>query len=134
MTKIREYKILIIVSLAILFGLFAFLYFHRQPALTGTSPSNVWTAKHTKNDTYWDGILERDKDQKITLTKFVVVENGEATDYTPPTALKSDSTFDFMGLGERPKRNDTFIIQVEWTDNKGNHKEEFPLKRSYNPL
>lgn len=134
MTKIREYKVLIIVILAVLIGLFAFLYFQRTPFLTGTSPSNVWTATYTKTDTYWDGFIERDKDKKATLTKFVVVENGQATDYTPHASLKSDSKFDFMGLGERPKRNDTFIIRIEWTDDKGNHKEEFPLKRSYSPL
>ncbi|GAB1774189.1 hypothetical protein PMEGAPR185_51960 [Priestia megaterium] len=55
-------------------------------------------------------------------------------DYSPDKDTISQKSFDFMSLGDRPQKNETYRVQIEWKDSKGSHKETFPLERSYNPF
>jgi hypothetical protein len=68
------------------------------------------------------------------LHKLIIIENGQKVDYSPGKDTIPQESFDFMSLGDRPKKNETYKVQIEWEDSKGNHKETFPLERSYKPF
>ncbi|WDW07570.1 hypothetical protein [Priestia aryabhattai] len=132
--KLHPYRWAIISTLIIFAAMYLYYFFSSQPHLTGQSPSKVWKAEYTRSDTYWEGTLKCLSEDDITLHRFNIIENGKKVDYSPHNDIIFQQPFDFMSLGDRPQRNETYKVQIEWKDSKGTHKETFPLERSYNPF
>jgi len=131
MKMIRDLAPIWITALVVMIGMGIYLYVMNQPHLVGASKSHTWEAKYVRSGTYWEGRMRRVSDDDITVKKFEVTSDSEKTDYSPSKAESTASSFDFMVLGDRPKKNETFTIHVEWTDKKGSHSESFSLHRSY---
>ncbi|WP_427127561.1 hypothetical protein ACQCPQ_27460 (plasmid) [Priestia megaterium] len=132
--KFHPYRWGVTSVLIIFSGMYLYYFFSNQPHLTGQSPSKVWKAEYTRYDTYWEGTLKHLSEGNVTLHKFIIIENGQKVDYSPDKDTISQKSFDFMSLGDRPKKSETYRVQIEWKDSKGSHKETFPLERSYNPF
>jgi len=134
MKMIKDLAPIWVTAVVVMVGLGIYMFIMNQPHLVGSSKSHVWKAEYVRLGTYWEGRLTRTSDEDITVKKFEVTTDGDKTDYSPSKAEAVASSFDFMLLGDRPKKDETFRIHIEWVDEKGSHSENFSLHRSYSLL